>query len=80
MIVLPSTPMSVWTSAASPPPPPPPLLSGALVLQPVAVTTTAAATTTALREPLPSFMWCSLVLDDRTEWGLSGVSVEEVGR
>src|SRR3712207_5344313 len=71
VIVSPSTPMSVCTSAAAPasPPPPPPELSGALVLQPPAVTARAAASIVAPVERLLSLTWHSLVLVRRTGRG-----------
>src|SRR3954447_14588107 len=68
LMVLPSTPKSVWTSAAAPPladddPP----LSCALLLQPLAAATTAtAASAEAARFIVRCFMWCSLVLVGRT--------------
>src|SRR3954471_3099732 len=63
-MVLPSTPTSVWTSAASPLPDDE--LSSALLLQPEAAATTATvARMTAPRERLPGFMTCSLVLVGR---------------
>src|SRR3954452_10078456 len=69
LMVLPSTPKSVWTSAAAPPlaeddPP----LSCALLLQPLAAvaTTATAASAEAARFIVRCFMWCSLVLVDRT--------------
>src|SRR3954462_13206069 len=70
VIVVPSTPTSVWTSAPEPlPPPPPPLDSGALVLQPAVATTTAAATAVVARRALPVLIWCrSLVRDGRRGW------------
>src|SRR3712207_3513539 len=69
VIVVPSTPTSVATSAPeppSPPPPPPPPDSGARVLQPAVATTTAAATAVVVRRALPVLIWSrSLVLVGR---------------